>query len=37
MEIIINAEPLQAMLDTTADTVYMAKEFMDKVGLTYTN
>ena len=36
METIINGKPLQAMLDTGADTVYMAKELADEVGLSYT-
>jgi len=36
VETIINRKPLQAMLDTGADTVYMAKELPDEVGLSYT-
>ena len=36
VEAIINGKPLQAMLDTGADTVYMAKELADEVGLSYT-
>jgi len=33
VEAIINGKPLQAMLDTGVDTVYMAKELADEVGL----
>ena len=36
MKTIINGKPLQAMLDTKVDTVYMAKELADEVGLSYT-
>ena len=36
VETIINGKPLQAMLDTRAYTVYMAKELADEVGLSYT-
>ena len=36
METIINGKQLQAMLDTVADTVYMAKELAKEVGLSYT-
>ena len=36
VETIINGKPLQAMLDTGADTVYMAKELTEEVGLSYT-
>jgi len=36
IESIINGKPLQVMLDTGTDTVYMAKELADKVCLSYT-
>jgi len=36
VETIINGKPLQAMLDTRVDTVYMAKELAEEVGLSYT-
>jgi len=36
VETMINGKPLQAMLDTGADTVYMAKELAEEVGLSYT-
>ena len=36
VETTINGKPLQTMLDTGADTVYMAKELADEVGLSYT-
>jgi len=36
VETIINGKPPQAMLDTGADTVYMAKELAEEVGLSYT-
>jgi len=35
-ETIINGKPLQAMLNTGADMVYMAKELADQVDLSYT-
>ena len=37
VEIIINENPLQAMLDTQANTVYKAKELANEVGLSYSN
>jgi len=36
VEIIINDKPLQAVLDMGADMVYMDKELVDEVGLSYT-
>jgi len=36
VELIINGKLLQAMPDIGADTVYMAKELTDDVGLSYT-
>ena len=36
VETMINGKPLQAMLDTGADTVYMAKELAEEVGQSYT-
>jgi len=36
METIINGKLVQAMLDTGAKTVYMAKELANEVGLPYT-
>jgi len=36
VETIINGKPLQAMLDTGIDIVYMAKELADELGLSYT-
>jgi len=36
VETVINGKPLQAMLDTRADTVYMVKELAGEVGLSYT-
>jgi len=35
METIINGKPLQAMLDTGADMIYMAKELANEVSLCY--
>ena len=35
METFINDKPLQALLDMGADTVYIAKEVTDEVGLSY--
>ena len=35
VETLIKGKPLNAMLDTGADTVYMAKELADEVGLLY--
>ena len=33
---IINGKPLQALLDTRADTIYMAMELVKEVSLSYT-
>ena len=35
VETLINDKSLQALFDTRADTVYMAKELADEVGLSY--
>ena len=36
VETIINGKPLQAILNTGVDTVYMPKEHADEVALSYT-
>jgi len=36
VETLINGKPLQILLDTGADTIYMGKEFANEFGLLYT-
>jgi len=36
VDTLINGKPLQALLDTRADAVYVAKQLADEVGLSYT-